>query len=356
MAAMSQRLLNPTSALFARSVTLDPGARVLLLGSDDPALARWVVEAAGQVTALHTSYRALTLLARVPHLSVSETVYPDPDVHGSADTALLAVPKGREHTRAYLWTAAQSLRPGGCIYLAGPNGGGVKTAITDAAALVGAAPVLGYKSSCRIALAQRPDTLAAPPDWCDPPPWEPQARVFARPEGDYQIITQPGVFSWDHLDDGTALLLDHLGAEPDSDVLDIGCGYGIIGLAAARAGARVVLVDDDLLAVRSARASVEANGLTARCDVLPGDGTSAIPDRRFDLVLSNPPFHQGVDTTTGITARFVREAYDVLRPGGRLRMVANRFLPYDAAMRAVFGNVYTITDTGRFVVLESVRA
>jgi 16S rRNA (guanine1207-N2)-methyltransferase len=356
---MSQRLLNPTSALFTRSVRLDPGAYVLLLGSDDPALARWAVESvgpAGQVTALHTSYRALSLLARVPSLRVGDTVYPDPDIHGSADAALLAVPKGREHTRAYLWTAAQALRPGGSMYVAGPNSGGVKTAITDTAALFGAAPVLGYKNSCRIALAQRPGTLSAPPDWCDPPPWEPQTRRFARPEGDYSIITQPGVFSWDHLDDGTALLLDHLGVEPGKDVLDIGCGYGIIGLAAARAGAWVVLVDDDLLAVRCTRASVAANGLADRCEVLPGDATSTIVERHFDLVLSNPPFHKGIDTTTGITARFVRGACDVLRPGGRLRIVANRFLPYDGVLRAAFGNVTTIAATGRYVVLESVRA
>ena len=103
-----------------------------------------------------------------------------------------------------------------------------------------------------------------PTEWADESPWKPQMRVVRRPEASYTIVTMPGVFSWDHLDDGTDLLLDHLGVEPDMDVLDMGCGYGIIGLAAARAGARVVMVDDDLLAVRCARASVHVNDLARR--------------------------------------------------------------------------------------------
>jgi 16S rRNA (guanine1207-N2)-methyltransferase len=138
-------------------------------------------------------------------------------------------------------------------------------------------------------------------------------------------------------------------------VLDIGCGYGIIGLCAARAGARAVMVDDDLLAVRCARVSAVANELADRCRVLPSDVTSAVQDRRFDLVLSNPPFHQGTDVNTATAQRIVREASGVLRPGGRLRIVANRFLPYDRVLSDTFGSVATLADDGRYRVLEAVR-
>jgi 16S rRNA (guanine1207-N2)-methyltransferase len=354
---MSDRLLNPTSDLFVRTVTIAPGENVLLLHNDDPGLARWAVaQVAGEgtVTGLHTSYRALSALARVPGVQLSETVYPDPAAHLPVSVALLDIPKGRDVARAYLWAVAQVLQPGGRLYIAGPNAAGAKSVIRDAADLYGDAPVLGYKNGCRIALATRTnETLHAPADWS---PWQPQMRRVSRPEGDYAIVTMPGVFSWDHLDDGTALLLDHLGVEPGTDVLDIGCGYGILGLRAAHAGARVTMVDDDLLAVRCARASVEVNDLTGRCTVLASDITEAVHDQEFDLVLSNPPFHQGVDVTTGIAAQIIREASDVLRPGGRLRIVANRFLPYQRDMRDVFGHVHTIAETGRYVVLESVRA
>lgn len=355
---MPRDLLNPTSALLAQSASITPGDHLLLLHSADPALARELVERvgpAGQVTALHTSYAALGTLARVPGLIVSEAVYPDPAAHGPADVALLDLPKGREHRRAYLWTAAHTLRPGGRLFLAGANDSGAKSAIKDAAALFGSAPVLGYKSGHRIAQAIRPDPLRVPPTWEQTTPWQAQTRAVERPEGTYTLFTMPGVFSWDHLDDGTALLLDHLHVEPDTDVLDIGCGGGIIGLAAARAGARVVMVDDDLLAVRCAQASAHACGLAERCTILPSDVTGTIPDHRFDLILSNPPFHAGIDVTTGTAHRIIREAFDHLRPGGYLRIVANRFLPYDRVLREVFGSARILAETGRFYVLEAQR-
>lgn len=355
---MPLRSVSPTSALFTMHNTIPQGASALLLHSDDPALGRWLVSAVGtegQVTALHTSFRALNILSRVKDLALSDSVYPDAAAHGPADVALLDMPKGRSLIRAYLWMAANALCPGGTLYLAGPNSGGAKSAIKDAAELFGDAPVIGYKSGHRLATATRPDVLTIPPGWADPAPWQVQMRAIHRPEGRFQIVTLPGVFSWDHLDDGTAMLLDHMIVEPDTDVLDIGCGYGIVGLVAARAGARVVLVDDNLLAVRCARASVAANYLNDRCTVLPSDVTSSVQDREFDLILSNPPFHQGVDVTTSVASRIIREGYERLRPDGRLRIVANRFLAYNILMETQFGNVLTIAETGRYHVLESVR-
>jgi 16S rRNA (guanine1207-N2)-methyltransferase len=356
---MPDRLSDPTSILFARTAAIQPDERALLLHSADPALASWLVDAAGpdgHVIALHASHRALNLLAGVPRLELSDAVYPEPEVHGPADVALLDLPRGRDHVRAYLWTAAEALRPGGRLYLAGPNNTGAKSAIRDAGALFGHAPVLGFKGGCRIALATRLDMLTVPADWAQTSPWQPQMRSLARPEGQYAIVTMPGVFSWEHLDDGSALLLDHLGVEPGSTVLDIGCGTGIVGMVAARLGAaHVTLIDDNLLAVRCARASIQANDLAERCTVLPGDVTGPVRDRQFDLVLSNPPFHEGREVATGTAGRIIHEGYAVLGPGGRLRLVANRFLPYDRVMREAFGNVTVIAATGRYYVLESVR-
>ncbi len=354
----TKMLHTPSSWLLAHAAELAQGNSVLLLHSGDQRLARWVVEQigpSGHVTALHLSAQALKRLARVPNVEVSEAVYPDANTHGPADVALLDIPKGRHVARAYLWTAAQALHPGGHLYLAGANAVGAKAVIQDAAALFGQAPVLGHKRSHRVAVAVRPETLSAPTSWGEQMSWRPQMRAVKRPEYTYTLVTMPGVFSWDHLDEGTALLLDHLGVEAESDVLDVGCGYGIIGLAAARAGARVVLVDDNLLAVRCATANVRANGLEDRCEVLASNLTQAVQGRKFDLVLSNPPFHQGVDVSTSVAVRLMREAFDVLRRRGRLRIVANVFLPYDRAMRDVFGNVRVVAENARYRVLEATR-
>lgn len=357
--AMARRLMNPTSDIFTRYVTLEADEHVLLLNVDDPAFARWVLDQVGeaaQVTALHPSYRALRSLGVVRGLNLGHSVYPLRAQHNSAQAVMLDIPKGRDQVRAYLWTAAQALQPGGHLYLAGSNAAGAKSAIKDAEALFGTAVVLGFKSSRRIALATRPESpLQVPSAWRTSQPWQPQMRMVRRPEGDYTIVTMPGVFSWDHLDDGTELLLDHLDVEPDTDVLDMGCGYGIIGLAAARAGARVTMVDDDLLAVRCAETSTQINEFAQQAQVFASDVTSSLTDHEYDLVLSNPPFHQGVDVNTSVAERIIRESYAILRPGGRLRIVANRFLPYDRSLRDVFGNMTVIVQNQRYSVLESVR-
>jgi len=89
--------------------------------------------------------------------------------------------------------------------------------------------------------------------------------------------------------------------------------------------------------------------------VLPGDVTEGLADRRFDLVLSNPPFHQGVDVMTATAHQIVREAYDVLKSDGRLLVVANRFLPYDRTIADVFGAARVVAETTRFYVIEGAR-
>lgn len=360
MPAMRSKL-NAATTLFGTYAIIKPGQRVLMLNSDDPALARWALDMVapdGQVTALHSSHRSLATLARVPGLDTAATVYPDPAQHGDADVALLEIPKGREAARAWLWTAAQSVRPGGTLYLAGANAAGAKSAIKDAEALLGSAPVLGHKGGHRLALAQRPDTLALPPAWGDTRPWEPRTVHLTHGGQEVPVVSMPGLFSWNELDEGTALLLDHLVGDTvraGMDVLDVGCGYGIVGLVAARSGARVTLIDDDLRAVRCARETIRLNGLDDRCTVQPGDVMEGLSGQTFDLVLSNPPFHQGTEVMTATAHQIVRQARDVLKPGGRLLVVANRFLPYDRTITEVFGSARIVAETTRFYVIEGVR-
>ncbi|CAN5601444.1 class I SAM-dependent methyltransferase [soil metagenome] len=279
---------------------------------------------------------------------------------GSADVALVRIPKGRIPIIQLLWDAYHVLRPGGRCYIAGGNNEGIRPALRQMEELFGGGAVLGYRSGHRVGMAVRPDTAAARTGVFDSPWLDPDHFHGFQVEtrgGTYEIRTRPGVFAWDRLDRGTQSLLEAMDVRGAASILDLGCGFGIVGAAAARlaAGARVTMVDASFDAIRASTATVAANGLTDRCDVAASDIAAVIPDQSADLVLTNPPFHTGGATDLTVPAQFIRDAARVLKPGGRLCLVANRTLPYEAWLQECFGS-WTVSHDGReFKVLSATR-
>jgi len=147
------------------------------------------------------------------------------------------------------------------------------------------------------------------------------------------------VFAYDRVDAGTALLLDVLAVSPGARVLDVGCGYGLIGLVAARLGAgQVELVDVNLPAVAAARENIHHNGI-ANARAFASDGVPEGAARRYDLVVSNPPFHVGKSADGDVARAFIERAQQALVPGGQLILVANQFLRYDQVLSALFEQI-----------------
>jgi 16S rRNA (guanine1207-N2)-methyltransferase len=87
------------------------------------------------------------------------------------------------------------------------------------------------------------------------------------------------------------------------------------------------------------------------CSIVASDSISAIEDRRFDVVVTNPPFHVGKSTESDVAREFIQGASSVLRHAGRVFVVANRFLSYENAMRDAFGNVETVFLNSKYKVL-----
>lgn len=128
-----------------------------------------------------------------------------------------------------------------------------------------------------------------------------------------------GLFSPREVDEGTRLLVDRVETAPGADCLDLGCGYGAIGLTlAARAPlGQTFLVDKDFVAVEYANANARRNGLTNARAIL-SNGFEQIPrDLRFDLIASNVPAKVGKE----LLAILLHDARDRLKPGGRLYVV-----------------------------------
>jgi 16S rRNA (guanine1207-N2)-methyltransferase len=114
------------------------------------------------------------------------------------------------------------------------------------------------------------------------------------------------------------------------------------------------MVDADMEAVRSAHKSAVAAGIT-NFGILPSDVAGAVLDKRFDVVVTNPPFHTGKQTELAVPIQFIEDAWQVLLPGGQLFLVANRTLPYEGAIEARFGNVASAHDGRRFKVLSATK-
>jgi 16S rRNA (guanine1207-N2)-methyltransferase len=170
---------------------------------------------------------------------------------------------------------------------------------------------------------------------------------------DLRFTTQPGVFSYGEIDEGTRLLVGAMRVSPTARVLDLGCGYGVIGIVAAKLASRghVTLIDSDIRATRLTERNLEANDIE-NADVILGDGVRDLPPKsRFDVVVSNPPTHSGRD----VLDEMVEGAYKVLRPRGQLYLVINRLLSLRKKVEEVFGNSETIGREKGFVVIRAVK-
>ena len=166
---------------------------------------------------------------------------------------------------------------------------------------------------------------------------DPEFRTTLRGR-EFRFTTAWGLFSPREVDLGSALLIEHLEAAEDADGVDIGCGYGAIGLALASMAPRgeTWLLDKDFVAVERARQNAEANRLT-NVTTLLSNGLSAVPARRlFDVATANLPAKAGNEMLTLILA----DAHAHLKPGGRLYVVTTtalrRFI--ERMFEELFGN------------------
>jgi 16S rRNA (guanine1207-N2)-methyltransferase len=276
-----------------------------------------------------------------------------------ADSVVIRIPQERAALLQLLADAFATLRPGGRCYIAGATNEGIKTAARTIENMFGNARVLSRDSSHRVVSAVKRSSEPAMPDDVDLTILDRDAyrevEVILRGNA-YRLSSRPGVFSWEHVDEATAILADVMEIPRGASVLDLGCGSGALGIVAASLsdGGRTTMVDADIEAVRSAARSAEVNGI-ANTRALASDVAGGVLDERFDVVVTNPPFHVGKATDLDVPMQFISDAHAVLVPGGRMLLVANRTLPYEQSIKHRFGNVANLHDGPRFKVLAATR-
>jgi len=330
----------PASEVLLRHSDDFEASRILFAGDLQDDLPARLDTAASRV---HTQqYHHWQVLSRQMGERASYSLVADAAAVGDSDTLIYYWPKNKPEALFQL-TNLLSLLPIGCdIFVVGENRSGVRSAEQM---LEQYAPMNKIDSARRCGLYH--GRLEAKPAFNADGAW-----------GEYQhdgltIKTLPGVFSRDGLDVGSQLLLSTLTPHTKGKVLDVGCGAGVLSvtLASHSPKVRLTLCDVSAAAVEASRATLAANGIEG--DVLASDVFSDITGR-FDMIISNPPFHDGMQTSLDAAQTLIRGAVRHLNIGGELRIVANAFLPYPQVLDEAFGNHEVMAQTGRFKVYRAV--
>lgn len=187
----------------------------------------------------------------------------------------------------------------------------------------------------------------------------PQTLSWKLDGTDWTIHNHANVFSRTGLDIGARFFMQHLPDNLEGEIVDLGCGNGVIGLTLLDKNpqASVVFVDESPMAVASSRLNVETNlpEELDRCEFMINNALSGVEPFRFDAVLCNPPFHQKHALTDNIAWEMFHHARRCLKINGELRIVANRHLDYFHKLKKIFGNCETIATNQKFVVLKAVK-
>ncbi len=322
--------------------------------ADDPALDEGILAAAPVL-----EFNGCTAVARLGGLSVLPWRRPylealalgiAADAHPPRDRgfpqSLVRIQRGRSATEADLAAATAALAADGLLVVTGANTLGIAAWIRRVGDVLGGPPLRSHhRAKAKVAV------FACLGHRCAAPSVErsPLAAGDAR-----TLVVEPGVFSPGELDAGTEVLLGVLAKRPAvARVADLGCGAGHLGIGCLLAwpGASAVFLDADARAVASARENLRELGIAERGRAEWWDASEMVPGGPFDLILINPPAHEGAEVSLAAARAMFRGAAAALAPGGRMLIVANKRLPYERDLTA-FGGCRDIEELNGFKVLE----
>ena len=263
---------------------------------------------------------------------------------GAYELGLVLLTKHKEENFANIARGWALLGEGGTLVCAGANDDGAASLEKHVAKAFGLAGSLS-KFHCRVFWLTRGERR--PPDY-----WRGLASL--QPVGDGSWVSQPGIFSWDRIDDGSALLARHLPDDLSGHVADFGCGWGYLGrevLARSPGVSRIDLIDAEHRALEAARANLADPRASFHWLDLANEPAPAT----YDAIVCNPPFHAGRAAEPALGQGIIGAAARALRPGGRFYMVANRGLPYEPLLKANFASFETLADNNKFRISRAIR-
>lgn len=169
-------------------------------------------------------------------------------------------------------------------------------------------------------------------------------------------MTDAGVFSKTGVDYGSRVLIEHMELNPEGNILDVGCGYGPIGLMAAKLSpaGQVTLIDINERAVQLATENAKSNGIS-NVEVLQSDLYEAVKGKTFDVILTNPPIRAG----KAVVHRIFEEGLELLNAGGVMWVVIQKKQGAPSALeklQLLYDSVEEVTRDKGYWILKAIKA
>jgi len=227
-----------------------------------------------------------------------------------------------------------------------------KSAFTSLQSFLGPLTTSLAKKKARLLFIQKDESLV--------PAATPYPTSYTDESIGKPLLNHANVFSREHLDHGSRLLLEHMTSIPDAhSVVDLACGNGVLGLMYQERHAQsgIQFVDESYSAIESAKLNYTAwfPDTDTNAAFVVGDALEHHADDSANLVLCNPPFHQQHATGDQVAKRLFLESKRCLSQRGEFWIVANRHLGYDAVLQRLFGNCRTVATNRKFSVYRAVK-
>lgn len=260
---------------------------------------------------------------------------------GSLNGLAILAPPGTIERRYTLALALRALRPGAQLIVTAPKDKGGARIVGDLEKL-GCDAVETAKRHQRVCVTSGPGDAKAidaaiaegAPQWLD----------------DLGLWSQPGVFSWNRIDPGSALLLKHL-PELSGRGADLGCGIGVLArqVLTSPKVSHLTMIDIDRRAIDMAERNIKDD----RVGFIWGDARTVKELTGLNFVVMNPPFHEGGLENQALGQTFVQRAAAILRKGGTCWITANRHLPYEAILKPLFKHGTMIAEADGYKIYQA---
>jgi 16S rRNA (guanine1207-N2)-methyltransferase len=255
-------------------------------------------------------------------------------------------PKSKAFAQYLLHLAAFYLKPNGILWVVGDNRSGVKQLSKQIPDFFEPCRKLDQARHCLLfeTSKQKSCTRFEMEDWFT-------EMMVQTPQGALSIASLPGVFSQKKLDQGTQLMLENL-PKLKGRVLDFGCGYGVIACAVAKQYPHcdIEAVDINAMALESCKRTLSLNQCHGK--VYPSNGLNQV-DGLFDAIVSNPPFHDGMQHDLRVTKQFILDSTRCLKKNGQWQIVVNTHLKYTDIIQQAFKQSTIKAQTTQFKIFHS---